>query len=348
MPARNHVMYDLRPYMCTAEDCSQPDKTYYQVKDYLRHEILAHEAPCTVTRIDDVAKRAGKSITCLFCGQKTTEGKSQHSRGRHVGQHMEEIAFTVVPKAYEDWEFYSEASSEKQADQHISSYTPEENGCEYPRRLPYPKDLILSGNPADLRHYVCILCDRPFALPEDLSRHHQNFHFSCPKCSQQFPSPFRLNVHQLNCHVLRCDRINPSTGKPCNTEFSESYDLMRHEDTIHNSKSLRVRCKICTERTFSRNEALTRHMRVVHPEVDFPGKKRGRVSPVPKEAIRLEEGVLDHSMKDRGHWWIEYVWQPSYDTEVILDSTMRVERDDMDLRCMNNGRRDSAIIDLNW
>ena len=75
----------------------------------------------------------------------------------------------------------------------------------------------------------------------------------------------------------RCERINPSTGKPCNTIFSRPYDLTRHEDTIHNARKQKVRCALCIEeKTFSRNDALTRHMRVVHPEVDFPGKHRRR------------------------------------------------------------------------
>lgn len=75
----------------------------------------------------------------------------------------------------------------------------------------------------------------------------------------------------------RCDRINPSTGKPCSTIFSRPYDLTRHEDTIHNAQKKKVRCQLCTEeKTFSRSDALTRHMRVVHPEVDFPGKHRRR------------------------------------------------------------------------
>ena len=117
--ARIHVMNDLRPYACTAEYCSQPDETYSTLKDYLRHEILSHEGCFDVGPFDSFAKIAGKSITCLFCGQQTTEGRGQHSRGRHVGQHMEEIAFMVVPKAYEDWEFYSDASSGSQTGRHI-------------------------------------------------------------------------------------------------------------------------------------------------------------------------------------------------------------------------------------
>ncbi|KAL8673130.1 MAG: hypothetical protein Q9168_002427 [Polycauliona sp. 1 TL-2023] len=75
----------------------------------------------------------------------------------------------------------------------------------------------------------------------------------------------------------KCERINPSTGKPCMTIFSRSYDLTRHEDTIHSNRKAKVRCHLCTEeKTFSRNDALTRHMRVVHPDVDFAGKTKRR------------------------------------------------------------------------
>ena len=75
----------------------------------------------------------------------------------------------------------------------------------------------------------------------------------------------------------RCDRINPSTGKPCGTIFSRPYDLTRHEDTIHNARKLKVRCDLCTEeKTFSRADALTRHYRVCHPDVELPGKHRRR------------------------------------------------------------------------
>lgn len=75
----------------------------------------------------------------------------------------------------------------------------------------------------------------------------------------------------------RCDRLNPSTGKPCNTVFSRPYDLTRHEDTIHNARKQKVRCNLCTdEKTFSRADALTRHYRVCHPDVEFAGRHRRR------------------------------------------------------------------------
>ena len=50
-----------------------------------------------------------------------------------------------------------------------------------------------------------------------------------------------------------------------------------YEDTIHNARKQKVRCDLCTEeKTFSRADALTRHYRVCHPDVEFPGKHRRR------------------------------------------------------------------------
>ncbi|KAM7213562.1 hypothetical protein V8F06_011059 [Rhypophila decipiens] len=87
----------------------------------------------------------------------------------------------------------------------------------------------------------------------------------------------------------RCDRINPSTGKPCSVVFSRPYDLTRHEDTIHNARKQKVRCDLCTDKTFNRPDALTRHYRVCHPDVDFPGKRR-RVDRLENEGAKSEGG----------------------------------------------------------
>lgn len=73
----------------------------------------------------------------------------------------------------------------------------------------------------------------------------------------------------------RCDWIVPSTGQVCGTIFSRPYDLVRHQDTIHRAKKLEFRCEICiaagTNKIFSRNDALVRHMRHVHKK-DLPRK----------------------------------------------------------------------------
>jgi len=140
---------------------------------------------------------------------------------------------------------------------------------------------------------------QPIQRPADTSSDQGTYSCTYHGCSQRFDSPAKLQKHKRDGHRQmsphsgsgsaspnlalrnsqagphRCDRINPSTGKPCNSIFSRPYDLTRHEDTIHNNHKQKVRCHLCTEeKTFSRNDALTRHMRVVHPDVDWVGKQK--------------------------------------------------------------------------
>lgn len=134
---------------------------------------------------------------------------------------------------------------------------------------------------------------RPANVTSDAGTYSCTYH----GCPERFESPAKLQKHKREGHRQqepvgptmaalsknsqagphRCDRINPSTGKPCASVFSRPYDLTRHEDTIHNARKMKVRCHLCTEeKTFSRNDALTRHMRVVHPDVDWVGKQKKR------------------------------------------------------------------------
>ncbi|KAK5936620.1 hypothetical protein PMZ80_011148 [Knufia obscura] len=119
-------------------------------------------------------------------------------------------------------------------------------------------------------------------------------------CPERFESPAKLQKHKREGHQQRepadlgptvspslkssqarpqrCDRMNPSTGRPCNSVFSRPYDLTRHEDTIHNARKQKVQCHLCTEqKTFSRIDALIRHMRVAHLDVGGVGKQKKRM-----------------------------------------------------------------------
>ncbi|MCJ1448967.1 MAG: hypothetical protein MMC23_009486 [Stictis urceolatum] len=128
---------------------------------------------------------------------------------------------------------------------------------------------------ADSGTYSCTYhgCTMRFETPVKLQRHKRDGHRQGTPPSTPGADAFASRNSQAGPH--KCERINPSTGKPCNSIFSRPYDLTRHEDTIHNVKKQKVKCQFCTEdKTFSRNDALTRHMRVVHPEVDFPGKTK--------------------------------------------------------------------------
>lgn len=140
---------------------------------------------------------------------------------------------------------------------------------------------------ADTGTYTCTYhgCSLRFETPQKLQRHKRDGHRQVAAQQQHTPglgsgmTSVALAARNSQAGPHKCERINPTTGKPCNTVFSRPYDLTRHEDTIHNARKQKVRCALCVEeKTFSRNDALTRHMRVVHPEVDFPGKHRRRSS----------------------------------------------------------------------
>jgi 26S proteasome regulatory subunit N4 len=134
---------------------------------------------------------------------------------------------------------------------------------------------------ADSGTYTCTYhgCTLRFETPAKLQRHKREGHRSTGAWITAAGdtggmTSAALRNTQEGPH--KCERINPSTGKPCNTVFSRPYDLTRHEDTIHNARKQKVRCHLCTEeKSFSRNDALTRHFRVCHPDhVDFSKSRR--------------------------------------------------------------------------
>ena len=130
---------------------------------------------------------------------------------------------------------------------------------------------------ADTGTYTCTYhgCSLRFETPAKLQKHKRDGHRPTTPSSAASASASAVDARNSQAGPHKCERINPSTGKPCNSLFSRPYDLTRHEDTIHNARKQKVRCQLCVEeKTFSRNDALTRHMRVVHPEVNFPGKTK--------------------------------------------------------------------------
>lgn len=57
---------------------------------------------------------------CVFCNEDI--GFDPTKRVRHIGRHMEEIAFAIVTKPYEEWDFYS-SSSERYLDGQGPAYS---------------------------------------------------------------------------------------------------------------------------------------------------------------------------------------------------------------------------------
>jgi hypothetical protein len=162
---------------------------------------------------------------------------------------------------------------------------------DFPASLPTMESTASDATPAqtemqrpddtssDSGTYTCTYhgCTLRFETPSKLQKHKREAHRQTMPGQQPTVREHSTSLAMRNTQAgpHKCERINPSTGKACNSIFSRPYDLTRHEDTIHNARKQKVRCHLCTEeKTFSRNDALTRHMRVVHPEVDWPGKQR--------------------------------------------------------------------------
>jgi len=123
----------------------------------------------------------------------------------------------------------------------------------------------------------------------------ENFIFSCTYqgCLRRFKTQADLQVHKRDGHRQAngdresrkqsqagphfCRRIDV-TGKRCNSSFSRPYDLTRHEDTRHGQKG-KIQCPVCHDQSlFSRRDALTRHMKSNHPDVQpTPKPKRKTV-----------------------------------------------------------------------
>lgn len=109
-----------------------------------------------------------------------------------------------------------------------------------------------------------------FETPEKSS------HLPSPDYSDDEPAAEKVDSKPRAVDVGNtCTLINPSTGRPCDKHFSRLYDLIRHQETIHASKKKIFRCVICEgranggagngrEKTFSRGDALSRHIKVKH------------------------------------------------------------------------------------
>lgn len=118
MTYRHHVMDDLEPYMCPLADCSDVKATFSRRSSLLQH----------IRRHIKVFHSAGESVWCPFCDVTNLLGPLERG-GRpyikHIGHHMEEIAFGVVSTAYENWS-YDELGSDLNP---LDFYTPVLTEC---------------------------------------------------------------------------------------------------------------------------------------------------------------------------------------------------------------------------
>jgi len=272
-------------YHESEEDSSMPlfppqQQQRHSPNMYRQQPVIVHES----TELDDTASQ--QSYNSMATSRR--ESSSAYSTSSQNAQQQGNFNFTPpsVPGAIRQVpQQYPFIPSARRQPSNLSAepFTPaltsmESSSSEYATETDSKKP---AGASADTGTYTCTYhgCTLRFETPAKLQRHKREGHRSSASliASGEDGGMTSAALRNTQNGPHKCERINPSTGKPCNTIFSRPYDLTRHEDTIHNARKQKVRCHLCTEeKTFSRNDALTRHFRVCHPDHPELHKTRRR------------------------------------------------------------------------
>lgn len=125
-----------------------------------------------------------------------------------------------------------------------------------------------SGQPATRRSSVSVSsssssCASPPSLD---SKSRSTANSTAPTSTTLSSSASKRRVTTSHHGPHRCEIANQTTGRPCGKVFSRPYDLIRHQDTIHAPVRKTYTCPVCgpDSKTFSRMDALSRHIRVKH------------------------------------------------------------------------------------
>ena len=190
---------------------------------FSRHEILEHSLI-----IPNPDPSVNVDPQCLFCNEDI--GSNRTKRARHVGRHMEEIAFAIVTKPYEEWDFYS-GSTEEYHDR---------SGL-----------LIAASWPSAPSWYPCIChdCGHKLYTVADRAKHFVSIHgLSIAAARAQFGGGYQC----------RCS--NTPEEIHCNTIFSSSMDLGTHVFIFHTTRR-RYFCEQCNRcNPILRTCSMTRRM----------------------------------------------------------------------------------------
>jgi 26S proteasome regulatory subunit N4 len=252
---------------------------------YRQQPAIARES----SELDDTA--SNQSYASMATSRR--QSSSAYSTSSQVTQQQGNFNFAppaipgnVIPRIPQQYPFVPQSRRQQSNMSNVSEEFPatlqsmESSNSEYAPETDDNKKPASTS--ADTGTYTCTYhaCTLRFETPAKLQRHKREGHRNSAALMASGDenggmTSAALRNTQNGPH--KCERINPSTGKPCNTIFSRPYDLTRHEDTIHNARKQKVRCHLCTEeKTFSRNDALTRHFRVCHPEHIELAKSRRR------------------------------------------------------------------------
>ena len=129
-----HVLNDLEPYQCMESYCLGPNVTYGRLSHLHNHSSKVHPSAPIIT---------SSLWTCVFCTESLSG--TERDKFRHVARHMEEMAFSIVPRQYEHWDFYTDCGSREEG----LTGRPEE-----PAGPPDPEVATLSAEKVVGRHFT--------------------------------------------------------------------------------------------------------------------------------------------------------------------------------------------------
>ncbi|KAI0513265.1 hypothetical protein F5B22DRAFT_611873 [Xylaria bambusicola] len=168
---KKHVLRDLRPYICLAEDCTTASREYSRRHEWMYHMFQKHWKSWTcpyqcgldsttelnlhqhISRIhgsktdmevDALIAKCSRTLSispsspveCPFC-QVALESSAQYQR--HVGRHQVDLALFALPDVEDDDEEPDEANADQETiSTHSGSYSEARSDDISPRRTPSP------------------------------------------------------------------------------------------------------------------------------------------------------------------------------------------------------------------
>ncbi|KAH8749410.1 hypothetical protein F5882DRAFT_488661, partial [Hyaloscypha sp. PMI_1271] len=122
---RKHVMRDLKPYVCTSEDCDMklfPDRRTWFTHELQNHLVEIHADRFTEDQLPALVKVYQKPVdklrpsACPFCDEWETKLRELNTHmspdeilvvttaqfRHHVGSHMEQLALFAIPRGYKE------------------------------------------------------------------------------------------------------------------------------------------------------------------------------------------------------------------------------------------------------
>lgn len=96
-----HLNEDLEPYQCIELECQKADTTFSRLRDLRLHYQWEHPYAHIML---------AHTYTCLFCEDDLP--LPCESRFKHLGRHLEDLVYSVIPRQQETWQFYSDSTSD--------------------------------------------------------------------------------------------------------------------------------------------------------------------------------------------------------------------------------------------